>query len=159
MKHTRNVSVTAQEADTETDTEKEKEGEKSADAPPLAIPPNLLKDFLAVRKAKRAGALTKTAIAGLQREADKAGISLIDAVTACCEFGWQGFNAQWYADRTAGRPPAAMTASNHETAYQRSMRLRVAEVSPLLARPAPGALPAQNATDYFQTITAIEVTK
>ena len=154
----KNVTRLDTEADTEADTEKEKEGEKSADAPPLAIPPALLTDYLAVRKAKKAGPLTKTAIAGLQREADKAGISLIDAVTACCEYGWQGFNAGWYADRTKGKA-AAMTASNHETPYQRSMRLRVAEVSPLLARPAPGAPPAQNATDYFQTIPAIEVTK
>lgn len=50
-----------------------------------------------------------------------------------------------------------MTASNYETAYQRSMRLRVAEISTLLARKAPGE--AQNATDYFQTIPAIEVNK
>lgn len=60
---------------------------------------------------------------------------------------------------TAMSKPAAMTAANSETAYQRSMRLRVAEVSPLLARAAPGAQPAQNATDYFQNIPAIEVTK
>jgi hypothetical protein len=83
------------------------EGEKPAQA--LAIPPALLADFLAVRKAKRAGPLTATAIAGLQREADKAGISLEAAVTACCEFGWQGFNAGWYADRAP--KPAAMTAN------------------------------------------------
>jgi hypothetical protein len=87
---------------------------ESASAPHLDIPDDLLNDWIAVRKAKRAGALTKTAIAGLQREADKAGISLIDAVTACCEFGWQGFNAQWYADRTTNRPAAAMTASNRQ---------------------------------------------
>lgn len=153
--------VTRLEADTETETETdtEKEGEKkpSAYAPPL--PADLLKDFLAVRKAKKAGPLTKTAMAGIAREAEKASVSLIDAVTACCEFGWQGFNAQWYAERTASKPAAAMTAANSETAYQRSMRLRVAEVSPLLARPAPGQPPAINATDYFQTIPAIEVTK
>ena len=161
MKQTRNVSVTAQEADTDTETEAdtEKEGEKkpSAYAPPLPV--DLLNDFLQVRKAKKAGALTKTAIAGLQREADKAGISLEAAVTACCEYGWQGFNAQWYADRTSAKPVAAMTANNYETAYQRSMRLRVAEVSPSLARPAPGEPPKQNATDYFQNTPAIEVTK
>jgi hypothetical protein len=114
MKRHGDVTVTAQEADTETDTEKEKEGEKmpSAYAPPL--PADLLKDFLQVRKAKKAGPITQTVVAGLQREADKAGISLIDAVTACCEFGWQGFNAQWYADRTKGKA-AAMTAAPRRT--------------------------------------------
>jgi hypothetical protein len=89
------------------------EGEKPAQA--LAIPPALLADFLAVRKAKRAGPLTATAIAGLQREADKAGISLEAAVTACCEFGWQGFNAGWYADRA--QKPAAMTANRQALSF------------------------------------------
>lgn len=87
---------------------------ESASAPHLDIPSDLLNDWMAVRKAKRSGALTKTAIAGLQREADKAGISLVDAVTACCEYGWQGFNAQWYADRTKGKA-AAMTAAPRRT--------------------------------------------
>ncbi len=122
----RNAEITRTDTDTDTevDTEKEKEGEKkpSAYAPPL--PADLLNDFIQVRKAKKAGALTKTAIAGLQREADKAGISLEAAVTACCEYGWQGFNAQWYADRTSARPVAAMTASNRqaETFAERDAR-------------------------------------
>lgn len=64
-----------------------------------AIPAELLNDFLAVRKAKRAGPLTNTAIAGIAREAAKAGISLSDAIAYCCEAGWQGFNAGWYAER------------------------------------------------------------
>jgi len=154
MKRPCNVTVTAQEADTETEADTEKEGEKkpSAYAPPL--PADLLNDWIGVRKAKKAGPITKTVMAGIAREAEKAGVTLIDAVTACCEFGWQGFNAQWYADRTAGKQVAQT-----ETAYQRSMRERVAEVSPLLARPAPGQAPAINATDYFQNIPAIGVTK
>lgn len=76
---------------------KEPSEKKSAYAPPL--PADLLADFLVVRKAKKAGPLTKTAVAGICREAEKAGISLVDAVTACCEYGWQGFNAGWYAER------------------------------------------------------------
>ena len=115
-----NVTVTAQEADTETETETdtEKEGEKkpSAYAPPL--PPELLKDFLQVRKAKKAGPLTKTAMAGIAREAEKAGINLIDAVTACCEYGWQGFNAGWYADRTNGKPSTAAAPINKQEALE-----------------------------------------
>lgn len=110
MKRHGDVTVTAQEADTDTDTEKEGEKKPSAYAPPL--PADLLKDFLAVRKAKMAGPLTKTAMAGIAREAEKASVSLIDAVTACCEFGWQGFNAQWYADRTTAKP-AATTANRY----------------------------------------------
>lgn len=66
----------------------------------------------------------------------------------------ESYRTQWATGRTADE-----SAPNSETAYQRSMRERVAEVSPLLARPAPGAQPAQDATAYFQTIPAIEVTK
>jgi len=74
-------------------------GEK-AQAPTLpGVSAELLADYMAVRKAKKAGALTQTAVDGLQREADAAGITLAEAITACCEFGWQGFNAGWYADR------------------------------------------------------------
>ncbi len=72
---------------------------EAPDAEAPGIPGDLLKDFLAVRKAKRAGPLTKTALAGIAREADKAGISLADAIAYCCEAGWQGFNAGWYAER------------------------------------------------------------
>ena len=74
-----------------------------------AIPAKLLADYRKVRSAKRAGVITDTVMAGLQREADKAGLTLEQAVTACCEFGWQGFNADWYASRTAGRAKPANT--------------------------------------------------
>ena len=99
----------------------DKKGLSSADAPPLAIPSDLLNDWIAVRKAKKAGPLTNTAIAGLRREADKAGISVDAAVTACCEFGWQGFNAQWYAERTAGKaaaPGRTFTPINKQEALE-----------------------------------------
>lgn len=70
-------------------------------APPAidGIPEDLLADYMVVRTAKKAGKLTDTAVAGLRREAEKAGISLEAAIRACCEYGWQGFNAAWYADR------------------------------------------------------------
>lgn len=52
-------------------------------------------DFLQIRKAKHAP-LTETALAGIRREAEKAGISLEAALQTCCERGWQGFKADWY---------------------------------------------------------------
>lgn len=55
-------------------------------------------DFQRLRREKRAP-LTDTALAGVRREAEKAGISLQEALECCCEVGWQGFNAGWYADR------------------------------------------------------------
>ena len=57
-------------------------------------------DFLQVRKAKRSP-LTATALAGIEREAAKAGIGLQQALEVCCESGWAGFKADWYANRTA----------------------------------------------------------
>lgn len=82
-----------------------------------AIPPNFLADYLKVRKAKKAGEFTATAISGMEREAGKAGLSLADAVRVCAEWGWQGFNAGWYEQRMARNGAQAS-----ETPYQRSMR-------------------------------------
>lgn len=59
------------------------------------IPTELLSDYLKVRKAKKAGDLTKTAFEGIEREAKIAGISTEDAVKICCERGWVGFKASW----------------------------------------------------------------
>jgi hypothetical protein len=61
--------------------------------PPIS--PELLKDFLQVRKAKRAGTLTETAFKGIIREAGIAGISTEDAVRICCERNWVSFKANW----------------------------------------------------------------
>lgn len=68
------------------------------------VAPSLFADFMAVRKAKKAGALTATAVAGLEREARKAGLSNTEAVTYCCEANWQSFNANWYATREGAAP-------------------------------------------------------
>ncbi len=102
---------------------------RAAPSRPDEVSEPVWQDFLAMRKAKRAP-LNDTALDGIRREAAKAGISLGCAVAACCEFGWQGFNAGWYAERMASKPSG-------ETAYQRSMRERVAEFSPSIARQAP----------------------
>lgn len=51
-------------------------------------------DFVAQRAAKRSP-VTNTAVAGIQREADRAGISLEAALRVCLERGWQGFKAEW----------------------------------------------------------------
>ena len=54
-------------------------------------------DFLSLRKAKHAP-LTETALNGIRREAEKASVSLSVALQTCCERGWQGFKADWYAN-------------------------------------------------------------
>lgn len=55
-------------------------------------------DWMSLRKTRRAPA-TATALAGIRREASKAGLTLSDALAYCCERGWQGFNASWYTEK------------------------------------------------------------
>lgn len=101
---TANPSETVGEPLANQEPEQKQEQEKSTRAEALSIPGvprELLADYLEVRKGKRAGKITRTVVAALEREAGKAGIGLADAVKACCEYGWQGFNAQWYAERVA----------------------------------------------------------
>lgn len=67
----------------------------------------IVADFLAIRKAKRAP-LTETAVAGLRREAAKAGLTLEAALAQCCERGWSGFNADWDGVRRGQNEPAPL---------------------------------------------------
>lgn len=108
------------------ESSEEKAAHAQAHAPSLLIaglPVDLLADFQKVRKAKRAGPLTDTAVKGIQREADKAGLTLAQAVTVCCELGWQSFSATWYADRNQSATRAKTSGLSGETAYQRGKRL------------------------------------
>lgn len=51
-------------------------------------------DWLATRKVKKAP-VTQTALDGIHREAQKAGLTLEAALQTMCERGWQGFKADW----------------------------------------------------------------
>lgn len=64
------------------------------DIMPADIDPEVWADFIALRKAKRAP-VTRTVVAGIKREADKAGWTLPDAIAECVTRGWQGFKADW----------------------------------------------------------------
>lgn len=64
----------------------------------------LLKAWKEVRKAKRAGPVTELVWKGIEREAKAAGISAEDAVTICCERGWQAFKADWIKPKTFSQP-------------------------------------------------------
>lgn len=61
----------------------------------LGVSKQIANDWIEVRKAKRA-ALTKTALDAIIKEAQKANISLNDAIRVCVENSWQGFKADWY---------------------------------------------------------------
>lgn len=60
----------------------------------FGITGKLADDFITLRKAKKAP-ITETALKGFQSEADKAGISICEAVSIAIERNWQGFNASW----------------------------------------------------------------
>lgn len=68
--------------------------------PPDGVSSEAWADFLKIRKAKKAP-MTPTALAGIQREAGKAGYTLQQAIETCCERGWQGFKADWVANTPA----------------------------------------------------------
>ena len=87
-----------------TNNQKKKEKEKvnqkeSASRPqavacPVNVDPKVWSDWLRLRKAKKAP-VTESALAGIQREALSAGMSLQDAIAHCCVRGWAGFKAEW----------------------------------------------------------------
>jgi hypothetical protein len=65
---------------------------------PPEVPAQVWEDWQRVRRAKKGGEVTATALAGLQREADLAGLTLAQAITVCCERSWVGFRADWHAN-------------------------------------------------------------
>lgn len=105
-------------------------GEVGAGALP-GVPPELFADYMAVRRDKKAKTFTATAARGLIREAESAGMTLVQVLEACCEYGWIGFNPVWYAERQA---KAGKRGGNGETAYQQSQRERVNEFAPAIAK-------------------------
>lgn len=74
---------------------------KAADTP--AKPDDVSDDVWAAFKRLRAkkGGLSDIALAGIRREAVKAGWTLEAALTRCIEKNWQGFEASWVAGQPA----------------------------------------------------------
>jgi len=85
------------ETETETEVEKEKEKETKAKAPE-GVSPEVWDSFVKQRKASRA-VITTTVIKSIQKEADKAGWTLEQALAECAARGWRGFKADWVADK------------------------------------------------------------
>lgn len=79
-------------------------------APPDGVSDSVWQDFQKTRRAKKAP-VTDTAMDGIRREAQKAGITLEKALQTCCERGWTGFKAEWLTEtkRTSGLPDPTST--------------------------------------------------
>jgi uncharacterized protein YdaU (DUF1376 family) len=64
-------------------------------AKPSSVSDEVWEGFSALRKARRSP-ITQASMRLIERDAEKAGISLQDALELCCARGWQGFRADWY---------------------------------------------------------------
>ena len=112
------------------------------------VSPEVLKDFAAVRKSKRAAPLTPTAIDSLRTEAALAGLTVEQALVTCCKRGWARFEAAWLLDgrstpaalslvtvaaKPASPPPAPAKLAAPEVAEAGRQRLSLIRQTP----PAP----------------------
>ena len=85
----------------------------------IGVDPSIAADWLTHRKASKA-APTLTAINGIASEAARAGISLADALTMCCQRGWRGFKAEWLngdQERGARGQPSRRPTIHDERAH------------------------------------------
>lgn len=84
----------------------------AADLQARGVDPQVAADFLALRAKKRAP-VTATALAGLEREAAAAGVTLNVALRTSAERGWQGFKAEWVRPESGatGMPGAGTGAA------------------------------------------------
>ncbi len=86
-----NINNTTKNNNNNTRTAKTNVKELLAD---FGITGQLADDFMIHRKACKAP-ITETALKGFQREADKAGIPLAEAITISIERNWRGFKSEW----------------------------------------------------------------
>ncbi len=93
------------------------------------VPRQVIEDWLTIRKSKRAP-LTITALKAVQREADKASMSLAAAVTMAVEHSWVGFKAEW----------ALRDSATADTQRSRAATARVNEMTGGLAGRKPTVL-------------------
>lgn len=61
---------------------------------PEGVSNEVFQDFVKLRKGLKAP-VTETAIKALAREGQKAGMTLEQVMTLCCQNGWRGFKADW----------------------------------------------------------------
>ena len=112
--------VAIPERETEKEIETEKRQRATSVAPPNGVSQSVWQEFVNHRKSKKAQ-VTQLVIDGIQKEADKAGFSLEDALKEVVVRNWQGFKAEWVLPKptfgdmarvsvapTQGRDPALL---------------------------------------------------
>lgn len=89
----------ALETERETEKEREKETNKATIvATPIGVSQEVWDSFVKQRKTKKAQ-ITELVIAGIQREANKAGWSLENALNEIVVRNWQSFKAEWVKEK------------------------------------------------------------
>ena len=100
------ISERYQNDSLETETYKEKEKETKKMQAPDGVSADIWESFVAQRKASRA-VITETVIKSIQREANKAGWTLEQALAECAARGWRGFKAEWVTEKQTATQKAA----------------------------------------------------
>jgi uncharacterized protein YdaU (DUF1376 family) len=139
LRHSPKDSPKAPPSPSPTHLSKDKKNTATKVACPSDVGEQVWDDWLALRKAKKAP-VTETALKSARKEAEKAGISLNAFLTIWCARGSQGLEASWLKSDEK--------QMQTETVYQKSMRLRVQEVAPDIARQEP----YQDQVQFFRTI-------
>ena len=106
-----------------------KNKDKSPPAPDslfLDVDSQIVADFKALRT-KHKAPITRTAIQGIVREAEKAGLTLEGALRICCERGWRGFKAEWITQHAmrAGPGPGSSTVYAQTMAAAERAKARI----------------------------------
>lgn len=105
--------------------------------PPPDCPPDVSsqvwEDWLTLRR-KKAAPVTATVLESARAESSKAGMSFEAFLTVWCARGSQGLQADWLKPHER---PQSHSPPPAETAYQRSMREKVAAICPSIAAKPP----------------------
>jgi len=89
------------------------------------IPQNLANDWLTIRKSKNQP-LTETCLKATIREAEKAGLTLEQAITVACENSWAGFKASYLDDKKGFTPARGVnTAMDDNTLVAKARELGI----------------------------------
>ena len=116
------------------------QAKRSRSSPAVGTPPDVSgetwADYLALRRAKRAP-MTQTALDGLVREAEKAGITLQAVLETCCQRGWTGFKADWLRNSSSQQqraekfdPVAHVNRNRTRSGYEQQPGGNVIDITP-----------------------------
>ena len=82
---------------------------------PAGVTEQTWSDFVAQRKAQKAP-VSETALAGIEREADKIGWTLEAALAECVARGWRGFKSDWAINHQRNQQQRHMTRGDEAIA-------------------------------------------